>query len=486
MHAWKITLAAAPPAVALLLISISFIYYTCKARKKSRTQCNLKDQNNLCVGNCMCFKDETESVPRRSNRVANGWRTDYPTKRFDWRENPALISEAMDRGWSAFAFAYTCLASPMQSTLWNMCTICCHSQQNQPELMWELCGGSVSMQKIRLNPGNDVGVVQSLQATLPLPGPPSDPPSFPSEGYFEITILTDDREYAGDSPQNSFTENEHVNLISRQSSSGICLSSDINLGFTNEALGKRLDLAAHAVDKGVKAKTIDHFKSSEMIQIGDKELQATHNLPSTQRLGILAIGLAPGRAPPFRLPGRDAGSVGFGSDGHVYLNGALHIEQDLKPCISKQAWGCLNTTVGCGFNPTTKYIYFTLNGDLVSELRATSGEFGTPLFPTIAGNYDVTLLANFGQNRFEYLPANSQRILDPCQRQLLSSSGKTGAVNEDSGDLFSMGRIDAQWLSHLESPTSQDIQQLQVVAEPESELFEIVLDTQAVEFINGK
>eukprot|EP00249_Psilotum_nudum_P012142 c23607_g1_i1 orf=508-1533(+) len=327
MHAWKIELAAAPPAAALLLISIPFIYYMCKGRKNSHTQQNLQDQNNLCVGNCLCFKDEPKSLPRHSNHEASGWSRAYPIKPFHWHEHPALIAEAKDLGWSTFAFTYTCSKCPLQPKLWNICSGCCQSQQNQPELTWEFCERSVSIQKIRLNPGNGVGMVQSLQTAFPLPGPSLDPPAFPSEGYFEITILTEDREYEGDSSQNSFTENENVNLLSKQSSPAIRLSSDITLSFTNEALEKKLDLAARGMDKDgkIKAKAVDHFTNLELIQAGDTDLQASHNSHSTERLGILAIGLAAGRTPLFRLPGWDPGSVGFDSDGRVYLNGIYFV-----------------------------------------------------------------------------------------------------------------------------------------------------------------
>ena len=40
-------------------------------------------------------------------------------------------------------------------------------------------------------------------------------------------------------------------------------------------------------------------------------------------LQIAALGLAAGGAPPFRLPGHDAGSVGFHSNGRIYLNGKM-------------------------------------------------------------------------------------------------------------------------------------------------------------------
>ncbi|MCO5578562.1 hypothetical protein L7F22_032406, partial [Adiantum nelumboides] len=122
--------------------------------------------------------------------------------------------------------------------------------------------------------------------------------------------------------------------------------------------------------------------------------------------------------------------------------------------------------VGCGFDPAARRLFFTLNGEMMEEITlpsvtdisqdgatgqgAATGldsmmEFTTsPLFPTIGANYSVTLTANFGQAAFAYAAANVQRVPDPCFRRP-AQGGKGGG--EDSADLFSMGRIDSEWLA---------------------------------------
>ena len=148
---------------------------------------------------------------------------------------------------------------------------------------------------------------------------------------------------------------------------------------------------------------------------------------------------------------------------HVFLVGAPKL-----PAI-KPLWNVVNTTIGCGFDPTAKSVFFTLNGELVHEFNALGTEFGHPLFPTVAANYNVTLLVNFGQCSFAYAHANSLRIPDPGFRQ---RSAKNVFMIEDSGDLFSMGRIDSRWFEVRFSSMGGS----HPLDAAESDLFEIVLD----------
>ena len=149
----------------------------------------------------------------------------------------------------------------------------------------------------------------------------------------------------------------------------------------------------------------------------------------------------------------------------VFLVGAPKL-----PAI-KPLWNVVNTTIGCGFDPTSKNVFFTLNGELVYEINALGTEFGHPLFPTVAANYDVTLLVNFGQCSFSYAHANRHRIADPGFRQ---RSAKNVVMIEDSGDLFSMGRIDSRWFE-VRFPSMGGSHPLGLDA-ADSDLFEIVLD----------
>ena len=137
----------------------------------------------------------------------------------------------------------------------------------------------------------------------------------------------------------------------------------------------------------------------------------------------------------------------------------------------------MKSTVGCGFDPLSRKVFFTVDGEKVYELTADNNEFGKPLYPIVASNYDVTLLVNFGQIAFEYALANTQRVSIPYLHRPFSRSMRNGSMNEDSGDLFSMGRIDSQWLSEVGSSDGDEMQHRQVLSEAESDLFEIVLES---------
>ena len=80
--------------------------------------------------------------------------------------------------------------------------------------------------------------------------------------------------------------------------------------------------------------------------------------------------------------------------------------------------------------------------------------------------------------RLSYALANAQRVADPCFKRPLFPSPiqLPGALYEDSGDLFSMGKLDAQWLANVGCSNSHDSQHKIPPSEGESEFFEIVLD----------
>lgn len=125
-------------------------------------------------------------------------------------------------------------------------------------------------------------------------------------------------------------------------------------------------------------------------------------------------------------------------------------------------------------------MFFTVNSQLVHEIYCKSEEFGTPLYPTLAANSDITVLVNLGQSTFKYGPANLQRTPNPCFIGPLASSPVIGY--DDSKELFSMGRIDSQWLNRSTTRgtnnTAASINNGAVDFDEESEgdLFEIVLD----------
>lgn len=141
-----------------------------------------------------------------------------------------------------------------------------------------------------------------------------------------------------------------------------------------------------------------------------------------------------------------------------------------------EEWGKPEKVIGCGYNPTQKKVFFTVDSQLVYEIHCKSEEFGSPLYPIIAANADITVLVNIGQSAFKYAPANLQRTPNPCFiSPLISNSPLLGY--EDSKELFSMGRIDSEWLNaKSNNNTVNSIKQLEYDLESEGDLFEIILD----------
>lgn len=125
-------------------------------------------------------------------------------------------------------------------------------------------------------------------------------------------------------------------------------------------------------------------------------------------------------------------------------------------------------------------MFFTVDSELVHVINCKSEEFGTPLYPTIAANNDVLVLVNFGQSAFTYTPANAQRTSNPCFIGPLVNSPAAALGYEDSKELFSMGRIDSQWLNRSTTKGGQNMvannRTEEFDEESEADLFEIVLE----------
>ena len=137
--------------------------------------------------------------------------------------------------------------------------------------------------------------------------------------------------------------------------------------------------------------------------------------------------------------------------------------------------------IGCGFDPSQKKVFFTIDSELVHVVQCKSEEFGSPLYPTIGANTEVEVLVNFGQSMFSYTPANAQRTPNPCFIGPLVNSPTAALGYEDSKELFSMGRIDSQWLNRSTTKSSHNNNGSKTVQdfdeESEADLFEIVLDS---------
>lgn len=139
----------------------------------------------------------------------------------------------------------------------------------------------------------------------------------------------------------------------------------------------------------------------------------------------------------------------------------------------------MDKVIGCGYDPRQKKVFFTIDSELVHVIHCKSEEFGSPLYPTIAANVDVLVLVNFGQSAFTYTAANANRTSNPCFIGPVVNSSPAAAAAlgyEDSKELFSMGRIDSQWLNRSSTKCGHNNAASEFDEESEADLFDIVLD----------
>ncbi|XP_054817368.1 protein SSH4-like [Prosopis cineraria] len=291
------------------------------------------------------------------------------------------------------------------------------------------------MQKIRLNPGlkrihsnnPSVSIFSATRTALPLPGPPLGNYSFPQEAYFEVTVLhasgADDYEWNGKNKKG-----ESIKLIQHNSNS----------------------------------------KGNHIEVMRDQGKEEGKREPA-----MFSVGLTTGRFVPSRAPGSYAGSIGFNSNGSVYLEGTKLVMES-----EKVGWVESEKVIGCRYDPRLKKVFFTMGSELVHVIQCYSEEFETPLYPTLAANIDMTVLVNFGQCAFKYGAANAQRTLNPCFIAPLVNNLATATLGyEDSKELFSIGRIDSQWLN-VAIPKGSHFNNgvVDLDYDSEADLFEIVLD----------
>ncbi|XAR64025.1 Dual-specificity kinase [Bertholletia excelsa] len=370
---------------------------------------------------------------------------------FSWADHPSLVTDAVENGWSQFAFAANSYrVSPStrstRSVLLGSCAAGDHGSEPDVETSWEVCQGSPDfMQKIRLHPGlnkihlgySAVTASSVIRTALPLPGPPLMSSSFPQEAYFEITVLS--------------SEKDNHDPFGRKRS---------------KIEGEKTKLIQENSDTKSNSESLVHVRSSH----GSRKTEEL-------KLGVrddvisLSVGLTRGGSLPLKLPGSYPGSIGFNSDGSVYLDGIKLVFKS-----EKGEWGKAEKVVGCGYNPNQKKVFFTVDSQLVHVINCRREEFGTPLYPTVAANLDTEVLVNFGQSSFKYNPANQHRTPNPCFIGPLGNSPSLGY--DDSKELFSMGRIDAQWLNRCTTRTGHNSNKtLDFDVESEGDLFEIVLDS---------
>ncbi|KAL7117015.1 hypothetical protein ACP275_03G044400 [Erythranthe tilingii] len=391
---------------------------------------------------------------------------------FSWADHPSYVTEAVEIGWSRFAFtaAFTPPSPPPSAAARSLLGSCgggdraggveTNNNNNNIEIGWEVCEGSADfMQKIRLNApngGSTAGpAVSAVRAGLPLPGPNLGNASFPQEAYFEVTILSSS-ENAYDRDELGKLEGDRIKLV----------GEDFNA--KNSSSGDSLG----------------HVKSSHSQRSSTRIEEAVSKIAKKQGVrneGVsLCVGLVGGGGPfPVRFPGSFPGSIGFNSSGSVYLDGTK-----LVPKSETNEWGGkTENVIGCGYNPSQKKVFFTVNSQLAHEISCSTHEFASPMYPTIAASNatDIAVLINLGQSPFRFAPANLSRTRNPCFIGGPFSNSPALSYEEDSRELFSMGRIDSHWqqrsANRSNNNTVNSIRDIEYDQESEGDLFEIVLDS---------
>ncbi|KAK4782133.1 hypothetical protein SAY86_016235 [Trapa natans] len=413
---------------------------------KSRSKLDHIDlTGRVIVGHQQTLQDGITKLHQESRKqppliLSTRRRTASPI--FSWGEHPSLVTDAVENGWSCFAFVvHTELppSPPSRSTFLGLCGAADIGQDPEPDISWEVCQGSADLvQKIRLNHHHRQPPLSSLsviKTSLPLPGPPLGNSSFPQEAFFEITIL-------------SFG-NRHGSEIKE---------------------GEKTKLTQDMSNLRSKSESLVYTRRAEELTLNVRD-----DGKSQAEVAAAAFGLTFGGSPPLKLPGSYLGSIGFNSTGSVYLDGVKLVFESQK--AEWAMWG--NNVIGCGFDPKQKMVFFTMGSDLLHVIYCKSEVFGAPMYPIIAANSDMVVLVNFGQFPFEYAPANDNRTSNPCFTGPAVRPSVSALGYEDSKELFSMGRINAQWLngsmyrgSHNNNNSSVDID-----VESEADLFEIVLDS---------
>lgn len=234
---------------------------------------------------------------------------------FNWGDHPYLAADAVENGWSRFAFTSykssnnnnMSYPNSKRSTLTTPSTLlgaCAGGDEygreiTEAEISWEVCQGSNEfMQKIRLNPGlkrvsfhhpnnnNSSSMMMSvasvIRTSLPLPGPPLGNHAFPQEAYFEITILYSQCE-------------DHESVV-----------------------GKR---------EGERTKLLVQDAIGDLDNV--EEMKGERKEGGKSGSVMFSLGLTAGGAVPRRVPGTYPRSIGFNSNGSVFLDGNYKLHSPL-------------------------------------------------------------------------------------------------------------------------------------------------------------
>ncbi|KAL3013195.1 hypothetical protein AAZX31_06G039400 [Glycine max] len=226
---------------------------------------------------------------------------------FNWGDHPSMAADAVENGWSRFAFTGYKSYTPSPSKRSALLGVCAapgggsdFGRESEVEISWEVARGSAEfMQKVRLNPGIkkshhhnnnnnafSLSVASIIRGALPLPGPPLGNCAFPQEAYFEITILYsrgDEYEFVGKS-----VEGEKTKLL---------VQGNSNVKGNSEALV--------------------HVTSGN----GSNKINNVEGEGGKGESVMFSFGLTAGGSVPLRVPGSYTGSIGFNSNGSLYLDG---------------------------------------------------------------------------------------------------------------------------------------------------------------------
>ncbi|XP_047077424.1 uncharacterized protein LOC124687716 [Lolium rigidum] len=394
---------------------------------------------------------------------------------FQWGDHPRLVIEAAENGWAQFVFAVAPprARSAASSPLWGLCPVCDAGTSGElADAAWDApVGSSERMQAVRLNPATAPAAAASskkwlpgsvtsplrsdqdlassnalsvARMSMPLPGPPMAGTPFSQDAYFEITIIY----------LNTRRPEWSASRASRRGKDGSGESD--------------------------RSKLIDFAPADTTSNVIKETRPAKDGQGEKQRHQVMSLGLAAGSATPPRpsLAGTYTSSIGFHSNGAVYLDGMKLVYES-----EKSSWAAVDKVVGLGFEPAKRKVYFTVDGQQVHKVSCNADAFSSPLYPVLASSFDVMALVNLGQNKFRYAPANARRTANPCfvRSASLGNDGRSGSVgldfDDESGELFSMGRVDSGWTdtSRVSKSRKDNGGAGAGDLDPDSDLFEIPL-----------
>jgi hypothetical protein len=225
---------------------------------------------------------------------------------FSWIDNPSMATDAVENGWSRFAFTSykSYMPSPsVRATLLGSCAAPVGDyngrESSEAEISWEVSRGSDEfMQKVRLNPGlkksNQIIQTNSMvnsviRTALPLPGPVLGNCVFPQESYFEITILYSSRADEFDSVRKSIDGGDKTKLIAKGNSEALV---HVTSGNSHKKINSVEEMKVDGRENGKKNESV-----------------------------MFSMGLTVGGPVLLKVPGSYPGSIGFNSNGSVYLDG---------------------------------------------------------------------------------------------------------------------------------------------------------------------